>query len=128
MRDLFTPDAVVCLHLRPDQDPAVLEGLDAISGIPRALGKYARTFHVLGQSTYADGDASGEATGEVYCVAHHITDGENPDDLVMYVRYHDDYRHDGTRWWLARRTVFVDFRTRLTAVSDVRLHRLPGFD
>jgi hypothetical protein len=52
-----------------------------------------------------------EATGEVYCVAHHLssaTPGEG-DDYVMYIRYLDAYvREAGDDWRITRRDVITD--------------------
>ena len=64
---------------------------------------------MLGQSTYAIGD--GEATGEVYCVAHHLTpDAHGGTNYVMYIRYEDTYRPDADGVWkFAQRRLRVDW-------------------
>ena len=82
--------------------------------IPEIIQRYPKTFHMLGQSTYAIGD--GEATGEVYCIAHHVTPDADasPDgggtDYVMFIRYEDTYRPNGDgAWKFAHRRLRVDW-------------------
>jgi SnoaL-like domain len=48
-----------------------------------------------------DGDG---ATGEAYCEAHYVL---GSDDLVMAVRYNDDYRKIEDEWRFLRRAVNV---------------------
>jgi hypothetical protein len=77
--------------------------------IPESIQRYDRTFHFLGQSTYDIGDS--EATGEVYCIAHHLTpDQHGGTNYVMYIRYEDTYRPDAEgAWKFARRRLRVDW-------------------
>jgi hypothetical protein len=71
--------------------------------------RYARTFHFLGQCIYEIGD--GEAQGEVYCQAHHLTVYRHGGtDYVMHMRYEDAYRHDERgAWKIAERVAFIDW-------------------
>jgi 3-phenylpropionate/cinnamic acid dioxygenase small subunit len=73
------------------------------------IGSYSRTFHLVGQGLYGVGH--GEATGEVYCVAHHFkSTGTRGADHVMYIRYEDQYRlGEGDGWKIASRAVRVDW-------------------
>lgn len=92
---------------RPSTD---LTGHEALSHVPSSLsGRFARTFHFLGQCTYEIGD--GEASGEVYCLAHHLSaDRDGRTDYVMHMRYLDDYRRDEAgEWRIAERTAHVDW-------------------
>lgn len=108
----FAPDAALVVH-RPGEAPergARLTGHAELRSVTDNLGRYARTMHFLGQSVYdvhGDGD---EATGEVYCVAHHLRHREDgATDGVMYIRYHDRYRHTRDGWAFAARHVWCDW-------------------
>jgi hypothetical protein len=81
--------------------------------------RYTRTFHFVGQSSYEIGDD--EATGEVYCLAHHLTPDRNGGtSYVMHMRYLDTYRRDGGgSWKFADRTAYVDW-------TETRSADLPG--
>jgi hypothetical protein len=69
---LFHPDAVITIHDPSEtEDPRQVRGAERLAKVPEAIKRYPKTFHMLGQSTYDIGD--GEATGEVYCIAHHLT-------------------------------------------------------
>jgi len=107
----FHPDATLAVYDPSDAAEPVSrrEGHDQIGRIPEYLSVYARTFHLLGQSVYDIGD--GLATGEVYCVAHHlIPNRHGGTDRVMYIRYEDMYRPDaGGAWKIGTRRVLVDW-------------------
>jgi SnoaL-like domain len=87
------------------------------------IKRYPKTYHVLGQSTYEiDGDV---ATGEVYCMAHHLTPDPGADppagtNYVMFIRYDDEYRAgaDG-EWRIADRRVLIDW-------TETRVANPPG--
>lgn len=85
-----------------------MRGHAEISGL-RALSAYDKTLHVLGQSLY---DVSEDtATGEVYCVAHHLS--RTPvvsTDRVLYIRYGDRYCFTADHGWLiASRDVVIEW-------------------
>ena len=86
---------------------------ERLARIPEVIQRYPKTFHMLGQSTYDIGDT--EATGEVYCIAHHLTLDEpagpgTGTDYVMFIRYEDTYRPDGAgAWKFAQRRLRVDW-------------------
>jgi len=85
-------------------------GHEALAAVPGLLARYDRTFHHLGQARYAvDGD---DATGEVYCLAHHVTAGDPAEVHVMHIRYADRYRRVEGRWGIADRRVLVDWSER----------------
>src|SRR3954451_18120538 len=77
---LFHPDAVITIHDPSDtEEPRQIRGAERLVRVPEAIKRYPATFHMLGQSTYDIGD--GEASGEVYCIAHHLTpDGHGGTD------------------------------------------------
>jgi hypothetical protein len=119
---LFLPDAVISIHDPSEStEPRELRGAERIARIPETITRYAKTFHMLGQSTYDIGD--GEATGEVYCIAHHLTPGHarskeaGGTDYVMFIRYEDTYRPDASgAWKFAQRRLRVDW-TETRAVN-----------
>src|SRR5437667_8876172 len=106
---LFHPDAVITIHDPSEStEPRELRGVERLAKVPEVITRYAKTFHVLGQSTYDIAD--GEATGEVYCIAHHLTpDVHGGTNYVMYIRYEDTYRTDAEGTWkFAQRRLRVD--------------------
>ena len=94
--DVFHPDGVITVHDPNDsEEPIQIRGSERLAKIPKMLKGYTRTFHLLGQSTYVVQE--GEATGEVYCIAHHLSrDLHGGTDHVMYISYEDSYRLDAT--------------------------------
>jgi SnoaL-like domain len=107
---LFHDDAAIVIHDPSEStDPRELRGIERLAKVPDAIQRYPKTFHLLGQSTYDIGD--GEATGEVYCIAHHLTpDVHGGTNYVMYIRYEDTYRPDAAGVWkFAQRRLRVDW-------------------
>jgi ketosteroid isomerase-like protein len=107
---LFHPDAVLAIHDPSEStEPREIRGIERLARIPEQIKNYPKTFHLLGQSTYEIGD--GEATGEVYCIAHHLTpDQHGGTNYVMYIRYEDTYRPDPAgAWKFAARRLRVDW-------------------
>jgi hypothetical protein len=112
MVSVFHPDARLRAY-NPSDNPEPFSdssGHGALAQRPKAVARWARTYHLLGQSTYEIGD--GVATGEVYCVAHHFAPapGGGATDYVMYIRYHDRYRlgSDG-EWRIEDRRALIDW-------------------
>ncbi|WP_078324560.1 nuclear transport factor 2 family protein [Mycobacteroides salmoniphilum] len=108
---LFSTDAEL---VRPPAllrrgDSAALQGRQAIAdSIVAALAPLHATYHLLGQqSAIVNGDT---ATGEVYCMAHHIyLRGDEHRDNVLAVRYLDTYERGPTGWVFTRREPVVVF-------------------
>jgi uncharacterized protein (TIGR02246 family) len=93
---VFTPDG----HLVSDfggRDGTHFSGHEELERVVvRAKGLAATTMHFIGNHlAQADGDA---ATGVTYCVANHLR--ENRSNLVVMVRYSDQYRRGGNHEWL----------------------------
>jgi hypothetical protein len=86
----------------------VLDGRQALTPVFDDLNRYQATMHFNGQSTIA---LSGEAaTGESYCIAHHLftEDGERK-LMVAWLRYDDTFvKVDGV-WLFAERKQYVDW-------------------
>jgi hypothetical protein len=118
---LFHDDARIVIHDPSEStEPRELRGLERIAKVPEIIQQYPKTFHLLGQSTYDIGD--GEATGEVYCIAHHLThDADGTTNFVMYIRYEDTYRTDaGGTWKFAQRRLRVDWTEARAANPPTR--------
>ena len=113
---LFLADATIAIHDPSEStEPREIRGAERLARIPDAIQRYPKTFHMLGQSTYAIGER--ECTGEVYCIAHHLTpDHHGGTDYVMFIRYEDTYRPDAHgAWKFAQRRLRVDWtETRVT--------------
>jgi ketosteroid isomerase-like protein len=102
---LFTPDAALAVY-EEDGGEAVVEyrGTAALREVMDLLRHFSTTFHLMANHLCAvDGDA---ASGEVYCMAHHLIASEDGEtDLVMYIRYRDAYERTPAGWRFARRDV-----------------------
>ncbi|MBI2705210.1 MAG: nuclear transport factor 2 family protein [Actinobacteria bacterium] len=100
---LWLPGATLSVFDGEEGLTGTYEGADALRGVTEALGRYARTVHLV--STHrvevaADGTS---ATGKTYCTAHHLVRpvGEVSawEDRVMTIRYDDRYGRDGSGAW-----------------------------
>ena len=72
------------------------------------LNKYEATTHFMGQSTVVlDGD---RATGETYCIAHHVSASEGKRTLfIAFLRYYDVFAKVEGKWLFAERKIMVDW-------------------
>ena len=81
---VFHPDGVLVLldHADPTVVTATRRGHAELADITERIARYDKTFHFVGNARYEiDGD---RATGEVYCLAHHLTpDRHGGTDLVQ---------------------------------------------
>jgi hypothetical protein len=109
--DVFLPDAELHVHDPSDADEprSVYRGHGDLARIPKFVARYAKTYHFVSGGAYeltADG-----ATGEVHCMAHHLTpDADGGSDHVMLIRYRDEYRRDvHGAWKISERRVLVDW-------------------
>jgi len=107
-KSLFTEDThfVVYMDGKGSEPTQVLDGREALSPVFDDLNRYEATMHFNGQSTIIlDGD---RATGESYCIAHHLySAGEEPELMLAFLRYGDTFvRIDGS-WLFAERNLYV---------------------
>ena len=103
---LFTAGGSLAVYETEDAEPVVeYRGHDALRSVMDLLRNFSTTFHLMANHTCAV--AGDEATGEVYCMAHHIIEGADggETDLVMYIRYRDAYVRAPEGWRFARRDV-----------------------
>lgn len=112
MGELFTEDAVLLLPDAPEElDPVrTFAGRSQIVATLAVLEQIPVTFHALVGQVFDVGPEPGTATGEIACVAHHLTSREDGkvSDLVWHCRYSDTYRLDGQTWRIARREQRID--------------------
>jgi hypothetical protein len=106
---LFTEDThfVVYMNGEGTEPTDDLHGRERLTPVFAALNQYEVTMHFNGQSTVAlDGD---RATGETYCIAHHVfSDGERK-IMVAYLRYLDTFVKQGGAWLFAERNLYLEF-------------------
>ncbi len=107
---LFTDDThfVVYMDGQGAEPTQVLNGRGALAPVFEALNNYEATMHFNGQSTIAlDGD---RATGESYCIAHHLfTEAGERRLMVAWLRYGDTFVKVDGRWLFAERNLYVDW-------------------
>ncbi|MER7890857.1 nuclear transport factor 2 family protein [Micromonospora sp. NPDC094482] len=111
---LFTDEARVAVYDgEPDstEPTQVLTGRNELAAAFGGLAAYDRTTHFNGQSTVnLDGD---RATGETYCLAHHLwTEDGRRTLMVMSIRYRDTFVRQGDRWLFAERQLITDWVDR----------------
>jgi hypothetical protein len=108
---LFTPDTHFAVFMDaasadPTQD---LHGREALVPVFDNLNTYATTTHFNGQSTIAL--AGDRATGESYCLAHHVSFDEAGQRSLMIasIRYLDQFVKTDSEWLFAERRLMVDW-------------------
>jgi hypothetical protein len=73
------------------------------------LNKYDATTHFVGQGTIFTLVAD-RATGEAYCLAHHVTvDGGKRRLMIASLRYLDTFVKADGAWLFAERLLYVDW-------------------
>src|SRR3984885_3569622 len=101
---LFTPDThfVVFMDAKSSQPSMELSRREDLAPVFADLNKYEATTHFLGQSTIVlTGD---RATGETYCIAHHVSASEGKRTLfVASLRYYDLFAKIDGKWFFAER-------------------------
>ncbi len=109
--DCFAPDGVLRTFYRGQVEPVrIRTGPDDISAAFAGLSRYEVTLHVVANH-YVELDGN-TATGETYCLAHHIHDAEDGSgklDFVMAIRYLDRYRRIADGWRIAQRDMHLEF-------------------
>jgi len=108
---LFTEDTRFLVYMdataaEPSQE---LRGREALAPVFGNLNTYRATTHFNGQSTVSlDG---GRASGESYCLAHHISFGAGTERTIMIasIRYLDEFVKQDGAWFFAERRLMVDW-------------------
>ncbi len=108
---LFTKEThfVVYMNVKDPTPSQELHSREALAPVFAELNQYEATTHFIGQSTILS-IADERATGEAYCLAHHVTvDGEKRRLMVAALRYLDTFvKLDGS-WLFAERLLYVDW-------------------
>jgi len=108
---LFTTDKhfVVFMNARDTSPSQHLRSREALAPVFADLNKYDATTHFIGQSTIVS-LASERATGETYCLAHHVTvDGDKRRLMVASLRYFDTFVKIDGAWLFSERLLYVDW-------------------
>ena len=108
---LFTADTHFVVHMnakdpKPSQE---LHSREALAPVFAELNQYQATTHFIGQSTVftLTGD---RASGEAYCLAHHVTvDGGKRSLMLASLRYYDMFVKMDGAWLFAERLLYVDW-------------------
>jgi hypothetical protein len=108
---LFTADThfVVYMNAKDPTPSQELHSRDALAPVFADLNKYDATTHFVGQSTIFTLTAD-RATGEAYCLAHHITVDDGKRRLMIAsLRYLDTFVKIDRSWLFRERRLYVDW-------------------
>jgi hypothetical protein len=108
---LFTADThfVVYMNAKDPTPSQELHSRDALAPVFADLNQYDATTHFVGQSTIFALTAD-RATGEAYCLAHHVTvDGAKRRLMLASLRYLDTFAKMDGAWLFAERKLYVDW-------------------
>ena len=108
---LFTTDThfVVYMNAKEPKPSQELHSREALAPVFADLNRYDATTHFVGQSTIftLDGD---RATGEAYCLAHHVMAASGKRRLMIAsLRYLDTFAKIDGAWLFAERLLYVDW-------------------
>ena len=108
---LFTEDTrfLVFYDLTSAEPSQELHGRESLAPVFDDLNQYVATMHFNGQSTVSlDGD---RATGESYCIAHHLTVAADGSRTLMIasIRYLDEFVKVDGGWLFAERRLMLDW-------------------
>jgi hypothetical protein len=108
---LFTADThfVVFMNAKDSKPTWELRSRDALAPVFADLNKYDATTHFVGQSTILS-LTDEKASGETYCLAHHVTVAEGERRLMIAsLRYLDTFVKQDGGWLFAERRLYVDW-------------------
>jgi hypothetical protein len=108
---LFTRDThfVVFMNAKDPTPSQELHSCEALAPVFADLNKYDATTHFVGQSTIFT-LTSDRATGEAYCMAHHVTvDGGKRRLMLASLRYLDTFVKLDDAWLFSERILYVDW-------------------
>jgi ketosteroid isomerase-like protein len=107
---LFTEDTrfVVFMDAKASTPSQAITGRADLRPVFENLRQYEATTHFNGQSTVALNGAA--ATGESYCLAHHVQVQDGRRSLmVASIRYLDTFVRQAGRWLFSERRLMVDW-------------------
>ena len=108
---LFTEDThfVVFMDAKDPTPSQELHSREALAPVFANLNQYAATTHFVGQSTIST-LSDDRATGEAYCLAHHVTiNGDSRRLMVASLRYNDTFAKIDGSWFFSERLLYVDW-------------------
>src|SRR5258705_8965198 len=108
---IFTADThfVVYMNAKDPTPSQELHSREALAPVFAELNKYDATTHFVGQSTIFTLTAD-RATGEAYCLAHHVTlEGEKRRLMLASLRYLDTFVKLNGAWLFSERLLYVDW-------------------
>ena len=108
---LFTENThfVVYMNAKDPKPSQELHSREALAPVFAELNKYDATTHFVGQSTIFTLTRD-RATGEAYCLAHHVTvDREKRRLMLASLRYLDAFAKIDGAWLFAERRLYVDW-------------------
>jgi ketosteroid isomerase-like protein len=108
---LFAEDThfLVYMNAKDPTPSQELRSREALAPVFAELNKYDATTHFVGQSTILTLTRD-RATGEAYCLAHHITvDGGKRRLMLASLRYLDTFVKIDGAWLFSERRLYVDW-------------------
>jgi SnoaL-like domain len=108
---LFTLDThfVVYMNAKDPTPSQELHSREALAPVFADLNKYEATTHFIGQCTIRALEPTG-ATGETYCLAHHVwIEAGTRRLMVASLRYYDTFAKTDGAWLFAERVLYVDW-------------------
>jgi SnoaL-like domain len=108
---LFTADThfVVYMNAKDPTPSQEVYSREALAPVFAWLNRYDATTHFVGQSTILT-LSDDRATGEAYCLAHHVTvDGDKRRLMVASLRYLDTFAKIDGVWLFSERLLYVDW-------------------
>jgi prophage maintenance system killer protein len=108
---LFTPDThfVVFINAKDPVPSQELHSREALAPVFADLTQYDATTHFAGQSTIFT-LAADRATGEAYCLAHHVMiNGGKRRLMLASLRYLDTFVRLAGDWLFAEHKLYVDW-------------------
>jgi ketosteroid isomerase-like protein len=116
---LFTEDTrfLVFMDATAADPTQELHDRESLAPVFDNLNSYVATMHFNGQSTVVlDGD---RATGESYCLAHHLSVGADGQRTMMIasIRYLDEFVKQDGQWLFAERRLMVNWTDTRPSVA-----------
>jgi SnoaL-like domain len=108
---LFTAGArfVVYMNAKDPTPSQELHSRDELAPVFAELNNYEATTHFVGQSTIFT-LTTDRATGETYCLAHHVTvNGGKRRLMLASLRYLDTFVKIDEAWLFSERRLYVDW-------------------
>jgi hypothetical protein len=108
---LFTTDThfVVYMNSKDSTPSQELHSREELAPVFAELNKYDATTHFVGQSAIFTLTAD-RATGDAYCLAHHVTvEGAKRRLMLASLRYLDTFVKMDGEWLFAERLLYVDW-------------------